>query len=286
MGQPDVSKPKQAILFRAHRYSDGAAASLRRLVREAGDQFDIWLVGCCLEAGALDGYGFGRTVAYGPAALAELPYRQKLAGVRWDDTSGDNDLPVMQFFRDHPAYARYWIIEYDVRWTSDWGALLGHLSQSECDLLCTTAQTFADNPGWFHWAGLHTGGEALERNRWVKAFIPFAAVTRDALAAIDARYCRGWSGHYEAAWPTIVSLAGLSIEDIGGTGRFVPPGQERRYYWNSPADPHLWPGSFVFRPTLSDGEDYRAWTGLNADAQAWAAFHLSQAGRLVHPVKD
>jgi hypothetical protein len=276
---------RQAILFRAHGYSAGAAAELQRLCRQVGGGFDVWLIGFCVPA-ALAPFGHPHTLAYGVAVLSCLPYPPKLASTRWERATGSHDLPVLRFFRDHPDYERYWIIEYDVRYTGDWGALLADLSRSPAALLGTTVQRFADNPNWANWPSLNTCGEVTDQAQWIKAFMPFGCVDHAALTAIDAAYQRGWTGHAEAVWSTAVAQAGLRVEDIGGLGRFVPQGREGRYYWNSPLDPHLRPGSFVFRPTVEEGQIDQEWTGHDAATRNWVADQLAVPGRLVHPVKE
>lgn len=274
-----------AILFRAHAVTPGTQRALEKLVREAGPSFDVWVVGYCQQPGALDRFGHPNTVSYDRAALSELPYRVKLAGVEWTRTIGHNDLPTMRFFHDHPEYDRYWIVEYDVRFTGHWRALLTELSLSRADLLGTTVQSFDDNPAWASWPSLVTGPDRVPPKRWLKAFLPFCAVSRRGMAAIDRAYRRGWSGHYEAAWATSVALARLVVEDIGNTGRFVPRHRRGRYYVNSPLDPYLSPGSFVYRPEVAREEFFDGWNAAGHPSQAWAAANLTRPDMLVHPVK-
>jgi hypothetical protein len=274
---------REAILFRAHGFSAGAALELRRLTEQAGGDRDVWLVGFCEDADALERYEHERTVAFDAASLSALPYPSKIRGGDWNRMFGNNDLPVMRFFLDRPGYERVWVVEYDVRFTGRWDSLLADLSSSPADLLGTTVQTYADNPNWCNWASLT---DRVDRRHWIKGFLPFARVSHKALAAIDAGYRLGWAGHSEAVWPTLTGLAGLAIEDVGGCGRFVPAGRKDRYYHNNPLDPHLRPGSFVFRPTSVAGCDDQSWRGDDADARSWAAEAMSAPDRLVHPVKD
>jgi hypothetical protein len=276
---------RQAILFRAHAVSPGAARCLQRLVAESGRGFDVWVVGFCRSPEALAAFGHPLTCAYDQPTLARLPYPAKQSAVRWEHSVGHHDLPVLQFFRAHPDYARYWIVEYDVRYTGFWGGLFAECGRSTAGLLGTTLQRRDEHPSWAHWPSVSTGDEVVPAAHWIKAFLPFAAATRDLLAAIDARYRQGWTGHQEAVWPMIASLTGLGLQDIGGTGSFVPRGWQRRHYWNTPLDPYLSPGSFVYRPTAVQGDD-RRWSGRDAAALAWTVSQLGIANQLVHPVKD
>jgi hypothetical protein len=207
---------RQAILFRAHAVSPGAARCLQRLVAESGPGFDVWVVGFCRAPEALAGFGHPLACVYDQPILARLPYPAKQSAVRWERTDGHHDLPVLQFFRAHPDYARYWIIEYDVRYTGHWSALFDDCGRSDAGLLGTTLQRRQENPAWYHWASVATGAEVVAPEHWIKNFMPFVAATPALLDAIDVRYRQGWTGHYEATWPMIASLSGVGVEDIGG----------------------------------------------------------------------
>ena len=109
--------------------------------------------------------------------------------------------------------------------------------------------------------------EEIECHR-AAAFPPIYRASRRATATMDKAYRAGWGGHLEAAWATILSFHGLRLEDIGGRGEFVRPGNEDRFY--AAARPHegcdlLCPGTVMAKPAL-----YRPGTTAN---------------RLYHPVK-
>jgi hypothetical protein len=99
---------------------------------------------------------------------------------------------------------------------------------------------------------LSAGGEDVPLERRVKGFMPFCRLSHNLLAACDARYREGLSGHSEVIWPTIASLAGLLLEDIGGSGSFTPVARRGRYYHNIPSEWSQFPGTFVFRPSFAD----------------------------------
>jgi len=185
---------------------------------------------------------------------------------------GNADLVPMKFFLDRSECDCYWIIEYDVRFSGAWPVLFADLSSSGADLLWTTMQTWAESPNWAHWSTLNTGGENLQLNRRVKGFIPFCRASHALLSACDARYRGGWSGYSEVLWPTIASLAGLRLEDIGGNGSFTPAERRGRYYQNTPSEWSQFPGTFVYRPSFADRNLFGP------------QYHF--AGTLWHPVKE
>ena len=122
---------------------------------------------------------------------------------------------------------------------------------------------------WVNWESVQGPApeEEIERHR-TAAFTPLYSASRRAMETMDRAYRDGWGGHLEASWATILSYHGLVLEDLGGRGEFVRPGNEERFYTASP--PHagcdlLCPGTVIAKPA-----PYRPGTTPN---------------RLYHPVK-
>lgn len=264
--------PRDAVLYYAHASSPVVRREVLRLRAALDAAFDIFVVGYCRSADDLRGIDEVAAVAYTEADLRGLPYPGKLDRFRADDYIGNTDLVPMRFFRDRPGYDRYWIVEYDVRFGGDWAELFADLASSDADLLGTAVQTWSENPGWAHWDTLSTAADSVPTTHRVKAFLPFARISRRLLESCDARYRHGWSGHPEVLWPTVATVSGLRVEDIGGDGTFVPASRRGRYYQNTRAHWSLFPGTFVYRPCFLDrdlgGKDTRF------------------PGVLWHPVKD
>lgn len=261
-----------AILYYSHFVSPAVQREVARLRAELDDRYDIFLAGYCRRAGALGGIKCVPTLEYLADQLTALPYPGKARQFDPENFFGNADTVPMKFFLDRPGYNYYWIVEYDVRFSGKWPELLADLSSSRADLLCTTMQSWNENPNWAHWQTLAGGGEAVPMERRVKGFMPFCRLSPALLQACDARYRSGWSGHYEVIWPTVASLAGLRLEDIGGDGSFTPPKRRGRYYRNTPSEWSQFPGSFVYRPSFAD----RNLFGPQC--------HFS--GTLWHPVKE
>ena len=75
-------------------------------------------------------------------------------------------------------------------------------------------------------------------------------LSTNAIACIKSSYEAGAQGHMESLVPTLVHQDGLLVEDIGGEGEFVPPGNENRFYTNNRISNDLSPGGFVYRPVM------------------------------------
>ena len=173
-----------------------------------------------------------------------LPYRKKHKqhpGTFWPRNI---DLPLMWYFHENPQYDYYWVMEYDVRFTGEWPSFFGHFAGSRSDLLATTLFDFEFRPSWDNWGTLHSPRPVPERER-VRALFPLYRLSNTALRALHEAYCEGWSGHYEVTIPTILKARGYTLEDIGGSGKYVGPGNHNRFYQNSPERAGLAPGTFT-----------------------------------------
>lgn len=245
-------RARDAVLYYSHFSSPAVRWEVTRLRQRLGEAYDVFVVGYCRSADGLRGIEGVPTLAYTERDLRNLPYEGKLSGFNTASYIGNTDLVPMAFFLERPDYDRYWILEYDVRFGGEWSDLFDDLSASSADLLGTTVQAAAENPGWAHWHTLSTGTETVPAACRVKAFLPFGRISQQLLRACDARYRQNWSGHYEVLWPTIATVEGLRVEDIGGGGSFVPAERRGRYYRNTPHHWSLFPGTFVYRPCFLD----------------------------------
>jgi hypothetical protein len=254
MPTPPESARRNVILYRTHFWDRACAREFAALSAALGGTHDLFVIGYLTGARPSPPAEIAQ-VWHRDACLAELSYPGQAA-------LKPAHLTPMKFFRDHPGYDHYWLIEYDVRYTGDWAALLTELAASPADLLATVIQRRAENPDWPLWPSLAPIPDRLRRGYYVKAFTPLMRLSNAAFRAIDAVYRAGWTGHYEALWPTAIAAAGLGIEEIGGAGRFTPPSRHGKYYTNNRLHAYLPPGSFIFRPSFLECEIPREPPGL------------------------
>ena len=195
--------------------------------------------------------------------LANLEYPRKARAIYSEQMRQDNpnhkdfnfipgstDLPLLLFRQAHPGYRYYWVIEYDVRFSGSWSQFFSAFDGNTADLLGTTLTRHHDIPNWYHWGSLAVDGLGIAKGEFIRGFFPVYRMSNAALALLDRHYRNNVAGHYECLVPTLMRWAGLRIEDIGGNGEFVQPGNENRFYSNTPTRPTLGPGSFVFRPVI------------------------------------
>lgn len=163
---------------------------------------------------------------------------------------GHVELPVLLFFKEHPEYAYYWTIEYDVRFTGSWDRLFAHFEDSDADLIGTTLTRRHEIPAWHHWPSLDVEAIGIRPESCLRGFFPIYRLSHRALSQLDRDYRDGVKGHFECLIPTLLHNAGLKIEDMGGDGEFVKPVNRNRFYRNTPLRGPLSPGTFVYRPVM------------------------------------
>ncbi|MFC1456546.1 hypothetical protein ACETIH_07410 [Microvirga arabica] len=185
-------------------------------------------------------------------AIREPAYTGKSTGANWSLWAGGHfDLPMLHFARSYPGYKRYWVVEYDVRFSGPWATLFGAFEDNSADFLTTSLRRATTDSDWCYWDTLRQPDSVehpLKSEEKIVGFMPIYRASRAAVEAVDHGYRLGWAGHSEALWPTIINRAGLLIEDLGGYGMFVSDANRGRFYSNSPNTWNLSPGTFVFKP--------------------------------------
>ena len=253
--------PKSALLLLSHVVELEIYRHYERLESEKLPTQDLFFL-CDNTNNAFDDRKDGpKYVIFTSTHLQELGYPNKTGAPYPDDARDENphhknfnmppgngDLPILYFYRSHPNYDYYWVVEYDVRFSGHWSDFFAAFEHSTSDLLATTLCRFSEIPTWYHWDSLDLLDGPASKDGAIRGFFPVLRLSRRALEILDETYSAGAGGHQECLMPTVLHRAGLSIEDIGGTGEFVKAGNENRFYSNTRDADHLSPGSFVFRP--------------------------------------
>lgn len=143
---------------------------------------------------------------------------------------GSNHFPLLKFFKENQCYDYYWLVEDDVRFSSEWKDFFGSFASCTSDFLSSVIETKAENPTWYWWTSLKTGNEVIAEEKLLKSFNPIYRLSSQALACIDAHLRIGWMGHYEVLLPTLLYNKGFLLEDFGGEGTFVRPENNAKFY--------------------------------------------------------
>ena len=168
---------------------------------------------------------------------------------------GSNHFPLLKFYREHPGYDYYWLIEDDVRFSGEWNLFFDAFTVSDADFVSACITAYRDEPEWYWWPTLETGEEDIKEREWLRSFNPVYRLSNKAMRCLDEHLLAGWKGHHECLIPTLLNHAGLKIEDIGGKGEYVREGNKDRFYDEE---------SYGLRPVLPQ----------------------TREGRLFHPVKE
>jgi hypothetical protein len=245
---------RTAFIYYTHYVSEVVLREIRRFSAELPADYDLWVIG---RSDAPDLFAQveiprAATSVYSWEDLQTLPYPGKLADLFSKPRLFSDDLALMRFFRDHPDYARYWVCEYDVRYTGSWTALLNELDTSDADLLCAHLALYTEVPGWAHWAMLQRPGDPIPDATKLRGFMPFCRLSRRLFSKINDHYTEGLRGHCEAAWPTVANLEGFLVEEIGGGSRFAPPDRAKRFYFSSYFSNELFLSTFAPWPVYDE----------------------------------
>ena len=203
-----MSQLPTVLLFQTHFFDRGAARLFERLRRQCPPHFE-----CVVLMHVPAGTPKPRRLAAVPHHFVSTPeiraldYPRKTADRDWTGRSwefwggGHSDLVPMHFYNAYPHFARYWVIEYDVRFTGNWRTLFDAFEDSGSDFLSTSIRRRRDNPVWVNWESVQGPApeSEIERHR-VAVFPPIFRANQAAMARMDAAYRAGWGGHLEAAW--------------------------------------------------------------------------------------
>jgi hypothetical protein len=177
---------------------------------------------------------------FGVDAVDTLGYPSKGIARPFKLIPGNSDLITLLFRKLQPQFRHYWFLEDDVEYTGDPTHLFEDLGKRKADLLAT--HLFPSYDEWAYARERYTPGCSPD-DTWL-VFLPFYRVSRDALDTIDAYYRKGWTGHHENMWATILLHAGRTVVDIGGQGDYVAEADRNRHYYGHRHDGFEKNGSF------------------------------------------
>jgi hypothetical protein len=138
--------------------------------------------------------------------------------------------PILDFYLSHKDYDYYWAIEFDVRYTGDWGSFLRSFRSFDYDFIASHIRRFSEEPHWYWWDTLHHPSKTIDRNQFVRSFNVIFRISNRALEYIHRAQLDGWRGHNEVSLPTLLLHGGYKIMDFGGDGEFTLPGLTNTAY--------------------------------------------------------
>lgn len=246
--------PHTAIIFSTHVINDRVKANFLKLRDELPSGYELFLF--------YDDRLSSRSVRKlaGDSALAHGKdgwKRFKRAGHYFKEKiPGNGDGMMLDAMDRLSGYDWFWFIEYDVSFSGDWSMFFSETESSDADLLAVNMIRYDQIPEWPLWKSIEAPkGEDLPHCDWIRVHLAISRYSKRINETLIPVYRQGWAGHAEALLATLAARQGLSIEDIGGDGEFVGPGNTNRFYRSTLTDNSLGPGTFVFRPCMEDVGD-------------------------------
>lgn len=142
--------------------------------------------------------------------------------LREDITPGSNHFILLWFFKNHPKYDRYWVIEYDVEYSGNWKDVFEKTKSLDFDFMSTHIQHYAENPSWYWWGSLGGAVSDIPFRKRVRSFNPVMRIGRSAIEFLYATLLKDNNrGHHEELISTLLYNNSFSILDLGQNGKFA-----------------------------------------------------------------
>jgi hypothetical protein len=143
---------------------------------------------------------------------------------------GNGHLPILDFWSLNRSYDFYWVSEYDVRYSGEWGKLIGRYKDCQVDFITAHVREYADEPLWKWWRTIETPLEDVPMRSLLRSFNVFYRISNSALAFLDRELPRGWRGHHEVLVASLLKIGGFAVQDFGGDGSYTPRGDQNSIY--------------------------------------------------------
>lgn len=250
MDQPSETMPNVAVLFTTHLINNQVRTHFEKMQRELPHGYDLFLF--------FDERRLSERAASKLAGSHLLPHggdiwRQHKSPCRHfpDKVPGNEDGLIFSAICRLKGYRLYWYVEYDVAFSGDWNIFFKATEASNADLLAVNMVRRDAITDWPNWKSMRPPeGKVLADAQWIRAHLAITRISKRLADVLGPVYQQGWAGHSEGLLATLAEQNGLRVEDIGGDGEFVPPGNKNRFYRSTPTNNSLGPGTFVFRPSI------------------------------------
>lgn len=149
---------------------------------------------------------------------------RKVSYPRFDDRGilYHSHFPLLSFFLSHREYDYYWFIEFDVRYTGEWGFFLRSFEPYTADFITSHIRRYEEEPLWPWWYSIGHPEKMIEREKYLRSFNVIFRISNQALEYIDREQRDGWQGFNEVTLPTLLYHGGYYIMDFGGKSDFTP----------------------------------------------------------------
>jgi len=216
------------LLWVTHVWTPEIEAEFERIRKaENPDKLEVWLLLDDRTPGADKlAQRYPRCHRFEQETLLALPYPSMYGRPFVDHCH----LPLFDFYLAHREYAYYWCVEYDVRYTGDWGKFLSTFEQYDHALITSHIRRFTQEPRYFWWKSLRHPTKEIPLALRLRSLNVVHRISREALQYLHEALCDGWQGLAEVSYPTLLHEGGFRLLDFGGNGAYVLPGYRNRFY--------------------------------------------------------
>ncbi|MCM1312414.1 MAG: DUF3405 domain-containing protein [Roseburia sp.] len=222
---------KTAILFVTHIFNEEIERQINKLNTETVELASLYVV-YQADKVKLNLPSNVKQHAFTTHKLNRLGYRS------WGCTimDGNFHFVLLDFYRQHPEFDYYWLIEYDVRFNGDWNTFFSFFQDKEEDFWTAHVEKECDNSGWIRWHEIELKNLPLNHSTLLRSFNPICRFSNRAFALLHSRCLLGDRGHNELLMPTLFKYFKLKIADFGGTGRYTYRDYPNLFYINDVED--------------------------------------------------
>ncbi len=172
---------------------------------------------------------------------------------------GNNHFPLFKFYLEYQAYENYWIIEDDVRFNGSWSSFFNTFFDFKSDFTSCQIRHWNEDPNWYWWNSLKHPSKTMLPEKRLASFNPIYRISKKALEFLDRCLKDNWQGHHEVLFPSLLNDGGYQLADFGGSGKYVLPGFENKFYLNYNGQINDIPteGTMRFRPSFGFTGHYK-----------------------------
>lgn len=220
-----------AILFVTHFFNEEIECQINKLRIEAEEFASVYVV-----------YQADKVELKLPKEVKQHTFTidtlNKLGYKSWGCTimDGNFHFVLLDFYRKHPDFNYYWLVEYDVRFNGNWKTFFSFFQDKEEDFLSAHMETKEDKPDWNRWHEIELENIPQNCITLLKSFNPICRFSNRAFALLHSRCLLGDRGHNELLMPTLFMYFKLKIADFGGTGRYIYEEFPNLFYRYDPED--------------------------------------------------
>jgi len=217
---------KNCVMFVTHTANNFIKYQIAKFMNELCDkpEYDFWIlcnsnknVKCKIKDNVINTHIFNEHVIKDNGYKMNTYYFEHPQGFY-----GHNfEYSFMSFYKNHPSYDFYWLIEWDVYNSGNWYDLFSYYDSNHKNVdLYTTHINYGESDGWqTNWLPLANyiwiKSFNLTKNNKCKCFNPIDRFSNKALQVLTDSYEKGDYGFYEVAMPSILINNGLTLKAFG-----------------------------------------------------------------------